>query len=287
MLATTAAAASAWALPPGELRATLSSFVWSTGERYAERPGPPTDTYSIGDRIAFDFGGESETLGLHTSVALGLTRGVEVGLAIPWARAEFRNSAERLNARGLGDLRAWAAKGERVGPLACSVTFAVKAPTGAFESAAWTLPLGDGQWDWDLSLAAGRSFAALWIETSAGHRLRGSRGNGALQHASEWLYSLRGGWTGAGRWGLGLGLDGFEGRAGADPWVRGITDRALTSGLAEIRMRPTMGAWGIGLRMRHTLRGRNHPAGIEWALGIDTQLSVGLPALLQRRGARP
>lgn len=267
-LVSTTAFGGAWTLPAGTLRLEATAFFWRTDERFVDRPGPPTDPYAPGDRVAFDFGGVSETRGVFFEGEVGVLDGVDLGVSLPWVESEFRSSTETLMSRGVGDLRFWLRGGGKVRRFPVSATLRFKAPIGGFETSAETLPLGDGQWDIDGSVATGASGGPIYVQLSLGHRWRLAPKSGAFRPANEWIWGVGGGWEIEPGLSLDLQFDSMRGRAGEAPWARGITDRALDSLLAKIRFRPTMGSWWVSAGLKETLSGRNHPAGTQWLVSM-------------------
>ncbi len=190
--ASTAALGGAWTLPAGTMRLEASAFFWRTDERFADRPGPPTDPYAPGDRVLFDFGGVSETRGVFFEGEIGVLEEIDLGLSLPWVESEFRSSADALTSSGVGDLRFWLRGGGKLARFPLSAPLRFKAPIGGFETSAQTLPLGDGQWDVDGSVATGASGGPIYAQLSVGHRWRLAPGGSAFPQRTSGSGALAG-----------------------------------------------------------------------------------------------
>ena len=81
--------------------------------------------------------------------------------------------------------------------LVLSALWAVKVPTGEYRNVDGLIPVGEGQWDFDLGLSAGRSFwpRALYINADLG--LASVAQNAAVDRdpGDEWFCSGGGGWA--------------------------------------------------------------------------------------------
>ncbi|MEX2526239.1 MAG: hypothetical protein WEA09_01260 [Gemmatimonadota bacterium] len=213
-------------------------------------------------RMAND--GHAVTSSLFLTSAVGVVRGLDVWLQLPFHRLRFDDfTGERLRT-GVGDPLLHVRVGpELVGLPAVPVALrgGVKWPAGDLEVDAEVIPLGDGQWDGELLLEVGRSFypRSIWAMAWAGYRWRGPNELKARDPGNEefWYAAVGGdvrgvGWKGA--------LEGLRG----DPWIlHGISipsaRRELTQLLVTLDHAAGPGRAGLGLR--HPIQGRNLPVG--------------------------
>jgi hypothetical protein len=145
---------------------------------------------------------------------------------------------------------------------------AVKFPTGRFVNDAEVVPVGEGQYDVDLTLEAARSFwpRQAYVSVLVGYRLRGANDESGIHPGDELVWLAEAGHKLVSR----LSLKGV---------ARGLHGGASTSFGLEIPslkrevvyLQPGL-VWDLGsersveLAMPFTVKGRNWPAGL--AVGI-------------------
>jgi hypothetical protein len=255
-----------WVEPPGTGWAHLGVAHQNTGTKF----DPDT-----GHRTPFDTeDARSITTTVRLTGALGLVRGVDAWIDVPYHRLAFNDvQADRLQT-GVADPRLYVRAGPSlVGvedlPVAVALRGGVKFPVGEFAPNADVIPLSEGQRDWDLLLEAGKSlhpwpvYVAGWV----GYRWREANPTSTRKPGDERLvYLAAGGHVDRFRWKL--AVDGLFGR----PPTR--TDLGLTldnDRRALVQLIPTVG-WRLGPGTLEAgacipLRGRRVPAGPTGTLG--------------------
>ena len=190
-LACGATAASAqWVEPPGRGWLDLSVFHLDTREAF----------HSGGEVRAFDpfTQGHAVSTSVFATVAVGLARGIDGWVQIPYQRLRFDDlGGDRLRT-GIGDTRFYL----RVQPglyfgseFPLAIRGGAKVPVGDFAVDAEVIPLGDGQTDWELVLELGHSFYPLPAYVSAwlGHRWREANPKSRRDFGNEVFFLLSGG----------------------------------------------------------------------------------------------
>jgi hypothetical protein len=255
------ARAGAWVLPTHRSWAQVSVLHQDTTERY----------FLTGERIPYFFDGRNRTTGAFLDVRHGVADRLELALQVPLYRLDFDDLADRRRSAGLGDLRLtgrwnWLRKGSTV----ATVGAAVKFPTGKFVNDAEVVPVGEGQYDFDVSAEAGHSFwpRAAYATALAGYRVRTRNKQNGISPGDELFWSVEGGHR-------------IVSRLSAKVVVRGLHGERSTSFGLEI---PTLKreavyvqpglVWdlgpdrGIELALPFTVRGRNWPAGLTAGVGF-------------------
>lgn len=216
----------------------------------------------------------SLTTTVRLTGALGLWRGLDAWVDVPYHRLAFNDvQADRLQT-GVADPRVYLRAGPSlVGvddlPVAVALRGGVKFPVGTFDVNTEVIPLSEGQRDWDLILEVGKSLHPwpVYVTAWAGYRWREENPTSATKPGDERLFHLAaGGSVDAFRWKL--ALDGLFGR----PPVRTDFDLVLENDERElVQLMPTVG-WQVGpgtveAGARLPLHGRRFPAGPTVTLG--------------------
>ena len=125
----------------------------------------PTRFDAAGRRRPWLGNGEANPHVMLVDLVLGLRENVDVWLEVAHLNLEFtRRNADTLSRVGLGDLRVWlrwqvARLNGGKTPLALRV--GAKAPLGSSPIDAQILPLGEGQWDFEVVGELGHTFAPV------------------------------------------------------------------------------------------------------------------------------
>ena len=88
----------------------------------------------------------------------GVTDRFDIGLQLPFFRQRFEDTAiltgfgEPRTASGVSDARAFLKLRLLQNPLVTGLKFGLKAPTGDFRNEDGLIPVGEGQWDFDVIL---------------------------------------------------------------------------------------------------------------------------------------
>ena len=247
--------AGAWVLPNGRFWAQLSLLHQETTERY----------FLDRERIPYFFEGRNRTSGLFLDLRYGVSDRVEVVLQLPAYRIRFDDLANQRTSTGVADLRL----GARFNLLKTSSTLAtvgaaLKFPTGEFVNDAEVVPVGEGQYDVDLTAEAGHSFwpRPAYVNVLGGYRLRGANSKNGIHPGDELFWSVEGGHRLVGRLNLKAVARGLHGKESTS-FGLGIP----TLKREAVYLQP--GVWwelaperGIELAFPFTIKGRNWPAGL-------------------------
>lgn len=206
--------------------------------------------------------------------ALGLWRGVDAWMDLPFRRLEFNDvQGERLTT-GIADPRMFLRVGPAVAgvedlPVVVALRGGLKIPAGDFRLGADEISLSQGQRDWDLLLEVGKSLHPwpVYVMGWVGYRWREVNHDIRRKPGDERLfYAAAGGSAGRFRWKL--AVDGLFGR----PPVRTDFDLVLQNDERElVQVIPTVG-WKLGpgaieAGLRVPVHGRKFPAGPVFTLG--------------------
>ena len=255
--------AGAWVLPARRAWGQIGVFHQDTAERY----------FLDGNRTPYFFEGRNRTTGLFFDLRYGVTDRLEIGAQLPVYRLEFDDLADRRRSTGLGDLRFAGRWNLRKGATVATVGAAVKFPTGEFVNDAEVVPVGEGQYDVDLTAEAGHSFwpRPAYVNVLAGYRLRGANRANGISPGDEFFWSVEAGHRILSR----LSVKGV---------TRGLHGERSTSFGLEIQtlkrevvyVQPGL-VWelaperGIDLSLPFTIKGRNWPAGVSVGVGFYTR----------------
>ncbi len=254
-----------WVEPPGEgwMHATVSHH--QTSRQFGRN----------GNVVAYDGdNARSVTTSLHLTAAVGLAKGIDAWAEVAAHRLEFSETASTFESTGVGDVRLFArCSPELVGirlPVPVALRGGVKLPASTVEDRSDTLPLSDGQRDWELMLETGHSFypRPLYMMGWAGYRWREENESIRRKPGDEWFaYVAAGGNIGDFVWKL--AADGFRGQ----PPVRTTFDlRLVNDRRSYVQLLPTIG-WDLGpgvaeLGLRAPVAGQNMPAGVAVTVGF-------------------
>lgn len=215
-------------------------------------------------------GGHAISTSLFATAAMGVVKGVDAWLQVPFHRIDYSdNGGDRVRS-GIGDVRAFL----RVSPTVLlgsdfplAIRGGVKLSVGDFPLDAEIIPLGEGQTDWELMAEVGHSFwpRSVYMMGWAGFRWREANVERRVDFGDEAFFFVAVGGK-AGRVDYKLSLEGWDGGA----WVQeGI--RIENASREMLQVTPTLGtAAGPGqveLGTRIPLAGRNLAAGPAWTVG--------------------
>lgn len=255
--------AGAWVLPARAAWGQIGVFHQDTTERY----------FLDGNRTPYFFEGRNRTTGLFFDLRYGVTDRLEIGAQLPVYRLQFDDLADRRRSTGLGDLRFASRWNLRKGSTVATLGAAIKFPTGEFVNDAEVVPVGEGQYDVDLTAEMGHSFwpRPAYANVLAGYRLRGANRANGISPGDEFFWSVEGGHRILSR----LSVKGV---------ARGLHGERSTSFGLEIQtlkreavyLQPGL-VWelaperGIDLSLPFTIKGRNWPAGVSVGVGFYTR----------------
>lgn len=176
--------------------------------------------------------GESIITTVRFTGALGLFRGLDAWVDVPFHRQEFNSSnpvTEDLLDTGFGDPRVYLRVGPSLFgidalPLAAALRGGAKFTSGNFDVSPETISLSEGQRDWEVLLELGKSLHPwpVYVQGWAGYRWRERNDEINRDPGDEWLfYAAAGGTLNRFQWKL--AVDGLFGqnsfrRAAGEPF---------------------------------------------------------------------
>ncbi len=243
-----------WLSPPGEGWLDVTVIHHDTDQTF-EHDGSRRDIFAVGRAV---------TRSLFLTGNVGVWRGVDAWVQLPYHRLRFDDAGGERVSSGIGDPQGWV----RIGPdliglpsWPVALRGGVKMDGGAFDVDAEVIPLGEGQRDWELMLELGRSLhpLPLWTMGWIGYRWRTENAAAQRTPGNElfWWWSL-GGEVGPFGWQASL-----EGMAGGAWTLEGLrinsARRRLQQVFAEIDH--PVGPGRVKLGVRVPISGWNLPAG--------------------------
>ena len=254
-----------WLEAPGRGWVDVAVYHQDTREAYDSR----------GTVRPFSGDGHAVSTSTFLTVAGGIAPGLDAWIQLPYHRLEYDDAVDDRLRSGIGDTRFYL----RTAPLRYLGTdfpFAVRAglkePVGDFRVDAETIPLGDGQRDWEVMAEAGHSFhpASGYLGGWVGYRWRELNGETGRDFGDEVFFLVQGG-ASSGPWSFQVVAEGLE--TVTDPSVLGLVVESLERRL--LTLAPSLGlSIGPGtasLGARFTLGGRNLPAGHALTAGYFTR----------------
>ncbi len=203
----------------------------------------------------------------------GITDGSDVGLQVPWFDQSFDDDTriDSPSASGFSDLRLFGRWQVLAKPFLLTVKGGVKVPTGEFRNEDGLIPVGEGQWDYDLVLQMGRSFWPLPVygNVDVGYRVRTENKKILRDPGDEWLVNAEVGYQPLPSMLVAFKLEGLYGKAGKS---FGLRTESLTKRITYAS--PSV-AWQLTrsvaaeAALRLSVGGRNFPAGRQLTLGLS------------------
>ncbi len=274
----------AWTVPASHFWGKVSYFRQTSSEWYIDSPEPRVirtasgvelTQLPAGTRRPYRFGGEYRSQAVFAEGFYGVTDWLNVGVQVPWFDQVYQDTtrAEPPRDAGISDLRVFTKVRALTSPAVLTFKLGFKIPTGDFKNQDGLIPVGEGQWDFDFLVQAGRSFWPLpaYANLEAGYRLRMENEDVRRDPGDEWLVNAEAGWSPGPRLTLALKLELLHGQAGRS---FGFENPSLKKRI--VYLAPTVGWTLFGrtaaeLALRRTLAGRNFPAGHQLSLGLSTQ----------------
>ncbi len=272
--------AGAWTLPAGRVWTKVSWFQQTTQEWYIDAPEPVLRAdgtfgkHPIGIRRPYWVGGEYSSQAIFLEGFVGLTDWLDLGVQVPYFDQAFDDEtrAEAPADAGLSDLRIFAKTQLLQNPLILTLKLGAKMPTGEFRNEDGLIPVGEGQWDFDVFVQAGRSLWPLpaYVNVDVGYRVRMRNDEIDRDPGDEWLVNAEIG-AQPRPW-LSVALKYEMLRSGKGETF-GIRTASLIKRISYLA--PTIGVrvygdtW-IEAAMRSSLGGRNFPAGRQYVVGLST-----------------
>lgn len=261
--------AGAWTMQHGEIWAK-ASYLYQNSDKYF--CGGDRAFCAAGDRAPYDpfIGGMSSNHTLVTDIYYGFTENQTVIVKIPFQFLTFENDFERFKSRGIGDIKVSIQQQLLRKSVAVAVQAGAKLPTGEFSRFVDRMPIGEGQWDFDLMGQIGYSLYPLpgYVNADIGYRFRGKNTDVDRTPGNEFFYNLEGGYRFISPLLLKLAVTGLIGDA---PEVLGLTMEGRKPSIhylaPEIFYRINS-ELELNAAWQYPLKGENYPAGNVFILGV-------------------
>ncbi len=271
-----AAGAGAWTLPAGSAWGKITWFRQHAREWYINAQEFTGRMHEAGSRRPYRFNGEYDSMAVFAEGFFGASDRLDLGFQVPWFDQQFDDAThlDPVGDSGFSDLRLLAKWRAFQTPAVFTVKTAVKMPTGEFRNEDGLIPVGEGQWDFDFTLQAGRSFwpLPLYANADVGYRVRTENEEILRDPGDEWMIDLEAGGDVGDRVGLALKLQMLRGRTGTDFGFPSRTQIKRITYLAPALSFSLPGNALLELAVRQSLGGRNFPAGRQLALGLSTTM---------------
>ncbi|MDX1548489.1 MAG: hypothetical protein R3247_15930 [Rhodothermales bacterium] len=250
-----------WVEAPGRGWVQLTFFHHDTRSRF-DAEGQRTDLFSDGARAV--------TTSAFLTGVVGLVRGADLRVQVPFHRLAFDDVAADRRSTGFGDprihLRVGPALAGRRWALPVALRGGVKLALGRFDRDAEIIPLSEGQRDWEIFAEVGRSLhpRPLYLMAWAGYRWRAFNDEIDRKPGDERLAFVAAGGT-VRRLAWKLATEGLWGRpprrrlGGGAELALPLDRRRLVQVLPSLGYPAGPGMLEVGLRL--PVAGRNLPAG--------------------------
>ncbi len=275
-------AAGSWTLPKGDFWSKVTYLKQSTNQEYVSsggqgRPPDPAVQYFPGDRARYRFDGQYSSWAVFLDLFYGITDRFDVGIQVPFFRQEFVDDAlltgfgEPRRATGFSDVRGILKFRAIREPFIGTLKLGVKAPTGQFLNEDGIIPVGEGQWDFDFILQAGRSFWPIpaYANAEIGYRLRLKNDEIDRDPGDEWIFLGEVGANPAKRILVALKLEGIRGKRAT---VIGLSNPSTIKRVTYLSPTVALGPFGntsVEFALRISLNGHNFPAGQMLIAGVS------------------
>ena len=230
---------------------------------------------SAGSRQPYRFGGEYRSTAVFAEGFYGVTDWLNLGVQVPYFDQVYQDStrAEAPRDAGFSDLRIYTKLRALQVPAVLTFKLGVKVPTGEFVNQDGLIPVGEGQWDLDLLVQAGRSFwpVPAYANLEGGYRLRMENEDVQRDPGDEWLVNAEAGWSPQPRLSLALKVEVLHGKAGRSFGFENTSLKKRIVYLAPTVSWTLFGETAAELGLRRTLAGRNFPAGNQLTFGLSTR----------------
>jgi hypothetical protein len=245
--------AGAWTLPKGVNWFKVGLMYQDTTERY----------FLNGERIPYFFDGRNQTRALFFEYVRGLTDRWDVKVQLPVFAIAFDDFADERESNGLGDFRVESRYNVLDDPMVLTLGGAIKFPTGKFVNDAEIVPVGEGQYDFDVFAEVGRSLWPVngYVTGKIGYRFRNENEETNIAFGDEIIWRAEVGYRFNRRWStkvLARGLYGFESMS------FGLNIETLRREVVYIEPGVHFAfteKQGVEVTIPVSVRGRNWPAG--------------------------
>lgn len=271
--------AGAWTLPKGHLWGKISYYQQDTGAWYIAAPqGLGKHQVAAGTRQLYRFNGKYESKAVFFELFYGITDRLDVGVQVPYFNQVFTDDTQLKppSDAGISDMRVFGKWCLISRPVLLTLKGGVKMPTGEFRNEDGIIPVGEGQWDFDLLVQLGRSLwpLPLYGNLEGGYRFRLENAAIDRDPGDEWLFTAEAGYTFRRTLLLVAKLEILRGVAGTDFGFRNrsqIKRISYFSPMASYRFDSNIMAT---LGMRFPLYGRNFPAGKQLVCSLSYKVDL-------------
>lgn len=259
-------ASAQWPAGKGNYWAKVSTYYHQTTESFR----------SNGDkRTLINTDAENTSKAVFVDVLIGVTDRLDFWVQVPYFDLSSDDISDNRNEKNLGDIRLSARYNLlqlRDGALPISVRFTTKIPVSDFPIDAEIIPVGEGQWDYEVWLEAGLSlwplpaYSVVWL----GYRFRAENDKTEVDPGDEVTFLAEfGGTSVVGRLGGKLAVDGT--------FSRRFTSQGVEAGDASKREILFFGpALNYSLTestileagVKIPLMGQNFPAGNQFSVSL-------------------
>ncbi len=279
--------AGAWTLPKGKLWTKVTYFQQSTDEWYAaSRQFIAGKIINPSTRTRYNFEGQYESKAFFAEAFYGVTDRFDVGVQLPYFDQVFSDETRidpvsgartPVSDAGLSDMRLFAKFRLIEKPFLFTLNGGIKMPTGEFKNEDGLIPVGEGQWDFDLIAQLGRSFwpLSLYGNVDVGYRVRTKNDEIDRDPGDEWFLNAELGYNITRR----LLLAGKYEALRSDPSVEfgSIVNRSQIkriSYLVPMLLYDIDGNTALEAGVRISINGRNFPAGRQFVFGLSRDFTL-------------
>ncbi len=273
-----ACAGGPWTLPAGALALRATG---STERAHQEFCGGAND---CGDaaRVDFALAGQWRLRALFVDADYGWTPHITVGVTASGEAARYDDAAGLRTTTGPGDTSFRVQYGLTTWPVAAALCASVKAPTGRTPidpASSALIPLSEGQWDGELTLAIGKSLypkpAYVLLESGYRARTTSHRDDPPRNVGDEIPFRLEGGTMVSHALGVRMRVQGFAGLPGSahfgDVGLR-IPARTILYAAPSVLWRH--GESELEATLAQAIAGRSYPITTTFRLGASTRLTL-------------
>ena len=203
---------------------------------------------------------------------------MDIGAQIPYFDQKFQDAtrSEPPTDSGFSDLRMMAKLRLLERPLVLTLKGAVKFPTGDFVNEDGLIPVGEGQWDFDFGVQAGRSFwpVPAYVAVEYAYRIRRENEEIFRDPGEETLINGEVGYNLMPKLLLAAKLEMLRGGTGTDFGLPLASSIKRITYLAPTVSYTLHGNTVAEAAMRFSLNGRNFPAGNQITFGVSTDFDL-------------
>lgn len=273
------ASAGAWTLPRGHFWGKVTYFQQATDEWYISARQFNGEWFDPGTKRPYNFDGSYESKAVFIEGFYGVTDRLDLGAQIPHFDQTFQDAtrSEPPTDSGFSDLRLLAKLRVLQRPAVLTLKGTVKFPTGNFVNEDGLIPVGEGQWDFDFVVQAGRSFWPLpvYVAADVGYRIRRENEEILRDPGEEWLINGEVGYNITPKLLLATKLELLRGGMGTDFGIPSSSSIKRITYVAPTVSYALHERTAVEAAVRFSINGRNFPAGKQITVGMSTGFDLG------------